>query len=296
MKPFRLLPSFREKIWGATMLEPWFPPTERRIGEVWFTFDGNQTDLGISLRDVMSAHGLELMGAAPASEPFPLLTKFIFTSERLSIQVHPGDDYARKHEGCPGKTEMWHVLRAGPGASIGIGFTETITRDRLRDAALSGEIETLLRWFPVTAGDSFLVPAGAVHAIGAGVAVCEIQQNSDVTYRLYDYGRPRELHVEKAMDVSDLGRHPGVASHVPLGGGRSLLARSKYFATELHDADAAFEYAPQGRMHILIAIGGSGTLGGCAIEPGHVWIVPAMAEPFPVEPQARLQLLDTYVP
>ncbi len=296
MKPFRVLPSFREKIWGATMLAPWFPPTERRIGEVWFTFDENPTDLGISLREAVAAHGRRLTGSDPPSGPFPLLTKFIFTSERLSIQVHPDDDYARKHEGCPGKTEMWHVLRAGPGASIGIGFTETIPRERLRNAALSGEIETLLRWLPVTAGDSVLVPAGAVHAIGAGVVLCEIQQNSDVTYRLYDYGRPRELHLDKAMDVSDLGPHPGVSDRIPLGAGHFLLAQSKYFATELRDADAAFEYAPRGRMHILIAIQGGGTLGGCAIEAGHVWIVPAAAEPFIIAPRGRLELLDTYVP
>ncbi len=155
-------------MWGATDLVPWYPASDKKIGEVWFEAD------------------------------LPLLVKFVFTSERLSVQVHPNDDFAAAHENSRGKTEMWYVMRADPGARIAIGFRESISRERLREAAVSGEIEQLLNWLEVQAGDAFFIPAGTVHAIGGGLALCEIQQHSDVTYRLYDYGRPRELHLDKA--------------------------------------------------------------------------------------------------
>jgi mannose-6-phosphate isomerase len=261
MTPFRLPPSFREKIWGATALEPWFRDSGRRIGEVWFSTD-----------------------------ELPILAKFLFTSERLSIQVHPRDEYARKHENSAGKTEMWHVLRADAGAAIGVGFVETLTRERLREAALSGEIERLLRWIPVRAGDTIFTPAGTVHAIGGGLALCEIQQQSDVTYRLYDYGRPRELHLDKSLDVAELGPHPGVAAPQPLSPGRTLLARCPYFVTEL--LEAPLEYLPD-RTSILIAIEGRGRLGHCPVEAGEAWVVPASATPLPIE---SLRLLRSYVP
>ncbi len=152
---------------------PWYlNSAQKKIGEVWFEAD------------------------------LPLLVKFVFTSERLSVQVHPNDEFAAAHENSRGKTEMWYVLRADPGARLAIGFREAISRERLRESALSGEIEQLLNWIEVQAGDAFFVPAGTVHAIGGGLALCEIQQHSDITYRLYDYGRPRELHLDKAMQVA----------------------------------------------------------------------------------------------
>ncbi len=167
----RLTPSFREKVWGATRLGPWFPDSDRKIGEVWFEGPfGNDADL-------------------------PLLVKFIFTTEKLSVQVHPEDEYAGLHHQSRGKTEMWHILAAEPGAQIAAGFRESITPEQFREAALSGAIEQELQWFDARPGDTFFIPAGTVHAIGPGLALCEIQQNSDVTYRLYDYGRPRELHL-----------------------------------------------------------------------------------------------------
>ena len=126
----------------------------------------------------------------------PLLIKFLFTTEPLSVQVHP-----------EGKTEMWHILAAEPGAKIAAGFREPITERRLRESALSGEIENLLEWFDARPGDTFFIPAGTVHAIGAGLTLCEIQQWSDVTYRLFDYGRPRELHLDEGIPVSRLGSH-----------------------------------------------------------------------------------------
>lgn len=267
--PFRLPPSFREKIWGSTELEPWFRNSEAKIGEVWFT-----------------------SGCAD----LPILTKFLFTSEKLSVQVHPDDDYAHAHEGGPGKTEMWHVLRAGRGAAIAAGFRETITRERLREAAVSGEVERLLNWIPVRPGDTIFAPARTVHAIGAGLALCEIQQHSDKTYRLYDYGRPRELHLENAVAVASLDTHPGIAQRSAAGPGRWMLAECRYFAVELLEFGAAAEVEPAPGPHIVVVIQGTGRIAGRAFGPGEVWLVPAASGPLAIEPDADARMLRTWAP
>lgn len=164
-----------EKPWGRTDLPPPFGSTGgRRIGELWF--DG------------------------PADAP--LLAKYIFTSDRLSIQVHPGDAQAQARGMPRGKTECWYIVDAEPGATIGLGLIREMDSDALCAAALDGSIEQLLDWRPVTKGDFFLVPAGTIHAIGVGISLLEFQQNSDVTYRLYDYGRDRALHVDDAIAVA----------------------------------------------------------------------------------------------
>lgn len=166
-----------EKPWGRTTLPRIFnPPPGKRIGEVWFDDGGD----------------------------LPLLAKYIFTSERLSIQVHPNDEQARERGLPHGKNECWYILEAEPGATLGLGLKHELSADELRAAALDGSIENLINWRPVRAGDFYLVPAGTVHAIGAGIALLEIQQNADVTYRLYDYGRPRELHLDDAIAVANL--------------------------------------------------------------------------------------------
>src|SRR5258707_5523788 len=202
--PSRLTPELRDRVWGRTDLAPWFtnasPDPGRTVGEAWYLSD---TDL-------------------------PLLVKLLFTTERLSVQVHPDDG----EDGPRGKTEMWHILDADPGATIALGFREPITRERLRDSVRTGEIEQLLHWMPVKAGETYYTPAHTVHAIGAGIVLAEIQQNSDVTYRLWDYGRPRPLHVEQAIPICDLGTHPGPSRPVPLSDGREELVRSSHFVTE----------------------------------------------------------------
>lgn len=171
----KLPTRFVEKPWGRCALPPMFDaPEGEPLGEVWF--------------------------AGP--EDLPLLVKYIFTSERLSIQVHPNDEQARERGLRQGKNECWYILEAEPGAELGLGLKEAIARDELRAAALDGSIETLIDWRPVRPGDFFMVPAGTVHAIGAGISLLEFQQNADVTYRLYDYGRPRELHLDDGIAVS----------------------------------------------------------------------------------------------
>jgi mannose-6-phosphate isomerase len=259
----QLAPSFREKIWGSTRLEPWFPDSSRNVGEVWFEAD----------------------------PPLPILVKLLFTSDRLSVQVHPADDYAARHEHSRGKTEMWHILRAEPGAAVAAGLMRTLGREELIDAAHSGEIEQLLNWIPVAAGDTIFIPAGTIHAIGGGIALCEIQQHSDVTYRLYDYGRPRELHLEKAADVAVRG------PYLPVTPPQGLLACCPYFATEELHIEAASEQRPDPRrFELLIALEGEGRLAGCDFRCGQVWHVDAGVEPFTIEPHSPARLLRTYVP
>ncbi|MDP2996803.1 MAG: class I mannose-6-phosphate isomerase [Bryobacterales bacterium] len=264
----RLARSFHPKVWGTHSLEPWFEDRPEKIGEVWFTH-------------------------APAP---PLLVKFIFTAERLSVQVHPDDAYAAAHENSAGKTEMWHVLRAAPGATVAAGFRETITPERAREAALSGEIEHLLAWLPVEAGDTILIPAGTVHAIGAGLALCEIQQHSDVTYRLYDYGRPRQLHLERALEVAGLTPHPGKAVPRTAPDGALILAECPYFATELVTLPRGGHRLAARGAQILIAIEGAGALNGERFTAAEAWLVPKGCAAVSIQADRTIRLLRTWAP
>ena len=271
--PRRLNAEFKEKVWGTTNLSPWFPDSTVKIGEVWFT------------------------DSLPGQPELPLLTKFVLTSGQLSVQVHPGDEYAAEHEHSPGKTEMWHVLRAEPGARVALGFREPITRERLVEASLSGEIEHLLQWYDASPGDTYFVPAGTVHAIGAGLAVCEIQQQSDITYRLYDYGRPRELHLEKGAAVADLGTHPGKQPGVPRIDGSQVLVECRYFRAELLTMAAGLRFTPRSAsLELLIVLEGSGLLDGQSFQAGQGWLVPAAALPFPIATDVPCRFLRTFVP
>src|SRR5262249_13298778 len=150
--------------------------------------------------------------------------KFLFTSERLSIQVHPDDPAARAAGHPRGKDEAWLVLGADAGATIGLGLTHAVSREALRAAALDGSVEGLIDWRPVQTGDCFYSPAGTIHALGAGLTVLEIQQNLDLTYRLYDYGRPRELHLDEALAVADLSPGRGAGAEEPIDRGRDRIA------------------------------------------------------------------------
>lgn len=254
-RPVRLEPSFVEKVWGSTRLEPWFRDCDRKIGEVWF----------------------------PAEE---ILVKFLFTTERLSVQVHP-----------PGKTEMWYILRAEPGAAIALGFKAPVSKEQLREAAVSGEIERMLEWFPVAPGDVLLNRPGTVHALGAGLVLCEIQQNYPVTYRLYDYGRPRRLHLEEALAVAKAEPHPGKSTPVELGDGVSRLVECEFFVTDRLRLGRPFVYPPDPRgYHLLVVTEGSGTLAGEPTAPGELWRVPAGGAPFEIRPAGVLELLRTRLP
>src|SRR5690349_19149956 len=231
----RLTPRHVPKVWGSKRLEPLFPDNAEKIGEVWFE---GVPDL-------------------------PLLIKFLFTTEPLSVQVHP-----------EGKTEMWHILAAESGAKIAAGFREPITEQQLRESALSGEIEQLLEWHEARPGDTFFIPAGTVHAIGAGLTLCEIQQWSDVTYRLYDYGRPRELHLDEGVRVSQLGPHRARQS-VREG----VLVSCPFFTTEKVRVDGSVSCNP----NMIVVLDGSLKIDGQPANAGEAW----HANGAPVELQGR---------
>jgi mannose-6-phosphate isomerase len=256
--PIRLSARLVERVWGRTDLSPWYPESERPIGEAWF---GEHLNL-------------------------PLMVKLLFTSERLSVQVHPDDG----EDGPRGKTEMWHILEAASNAVIALGFREPIARERLREAARTGEIEALLNWMPVQAGETYFTPAHTVHAIGAGIVLCEIQQNSDVTYRLWDYGRPRELHLEKALPISDLGVHPGAAP-------KGEPVRSKHFVTEIVQlrAGAKMPVEPH-ECQLWICIDGEASIGAELARAGEVWLVPKEGAQPEVSSTVGARFLRTWVP
>ncbi len=173
----KLNSHYVEKPWGRHDLPPFFTQADgRQIGEVWFD---------------------------SPDEKLPILVKWLFTSEKLSIQVHPNDAQAQAIGLVSGKEECWFIVSSEPESRLGIGTLRPLAADELRDASLSGAIEDLMDWRPVKAGDYFYIPAGTVHAIGAGITLVEVQQNADITYRLYDYGRPRELHLDDGVAVSD---------------------------------------------------------------------------------------------
>ena len=259
----RLEPSFLEKVWGSTSLEPWFPNPTEKTGEAWYHFEGS-----------------------------PLLVKFLFTTEKLSVQVHPDDAYAGVHEhGSLGKTEMWHILRADAGASVALGFKQRISPERLRESAESGEIMELLNWIPAAAGDTFFVAPGTVHALGEGLALVEVQQFSDVTYRLYDYGRDRPLHLKQSMDVASCGAHPGKSA---VHG--SVVASCDYFTVEKQSWADPFSYEPRtDRFELLIVTSGAGTIDGNPYRAGECWLVEAGAQPFQVAPADETHLLRAHV-
>jgi mannose-6-phosphate isomerase len=261
----RLTPSPREKVWGKTHLEPWFPDSVTPIGEVWYL----------------------------AERELPLLVKLIFTNERLSVQVHPDDG----EDGPRGKTEMWHILEATQEATLALGFRQALSRERLREATRTGEIEGLLNWMPARAGQTFFTPAHTVHAIGAGLVLCEIQQNSDVTYRLWDYGRPRPIHVEQAVPIADLGVHPGPARPTRLDQNRDELVRSRHFVTELVRLDAGAQFAPEAlTCQLWICLAGQGMIGGEPFRPGEVWLLPDAGEQPSIRATTAARWLRTWVP
>lgn len=240
------------KVWGREHLPPPFTGFDgQRIGEIWFE---------------------------PPPELPELLVKYIFTSESLSVQVHPSD--ADAPHGSRGKDECWLILSADPGSRLAVGFRESVPPDTMRAAALDGSIEDLLEWHTVEPGDFFYLPAGTVHAIGAGISLIEIQQNSDVTYRLYDYDRPRELHLDEAVAVAN-GTRPDSACHsrVPSRGSLRLVdgPRFRLDLVEGPPTDSTRDRFAE-RLFLVIPIDGQVTLGRAAIDPGGCGIAENLCE------------------
>jgi mannose-6-phosphate isomerase len=292
-KPFELLPLFQKRIWGKASLAPLFTgeltshgSNTVPIGEVWFSFTGNCTSEGKTLGELLREQPDVLGSAANPNYPgvCPILVKLLFTTQRLSVQVHPGDDYARRHHASLGKTEAWYVLDAEPPGEVAVGFREELTQERFRAATASGEIEGLLDWRKVQPGDVIFTPAGTVHAIGAGLTVCEIQENSDITYRLYDYGRDRELHIDHGVAVSRLGRHLFDTKPHALAPGRDELAACEYFRIErLRPSQRFVLRGGLPYYAILMCVKGEGEFQGRPGRAGQAWLVPADSTEVAVE-------------
>lgn len=267
MSTSKLLPQFVERIWGRHALPPGFPVTAGAdpIGEIWFNDDAG--------RDAQ------------------LLVKHIFTSERLSIQVHPDDAAAKARGYARGKDEAWYILDAEPGAVIGLGLTETISPEALRSAALDGSIEAMIDWRLARAGDLFWSPAGTVHAIGGGLSLIEVQQNLDLTYRLYDYGRPRELHLDDAVAVARPG--PAAAPEKPrmIGTGRSVLVEGSSFILEKWTLRGRFRLRSDDGELLLMPLTGEGRIGDDPLAADSVWRVDGETE---LDADDGLELLAAY--
>lgn len=301
-------PSFQERLWGRKEPGSWVSTQSAepdragtRIGEVWLTAGANLVVEGAwkgrTLDDAW--HGL-------GYPHFPLLAKFLFTSDKLSVQVHPPDEFAERHEQSPGKTEMWYVMESEPGSRVAVGFDGPPPVD-LRKLAESGRIEQHLGWIDAPAGSTFFIPAGTVHAIGSGLTICEIQQASDVTYRLYDYGRRdsegrlRPLHVDKAVEVAIDDPRAGRVSPIERKsewGTRTLLAACNYFTTELIEIDSPAAFAPGGIPEIWIGLKGSAALrtsSDIRIEKGEAVVVAGEGS-LRIEPAGKCLLLRTFLP
>ena len=320
----RFDPGLSERIWGGTKLRDRFglpTPDEQVIGEAWLVADHAQHEsvvsegplAGQTLRDIMERHAPALLG--PRAKPtvhgrFPLLLKLLDSSQPLSVQVHPDDaDAQRMGEPDVGKTEMWHVLHADPGGELICGLQRDVRAETLARAVRDGSVETLMTRFGVEAGTSVFVPAGTVHAVGAGIVLAEIQQNSDLTYRLYDWGRlqpdgtPRELHVDKALEVIHFGSpHAGPAralAYDAQGATRQVLAACRYFAAERVEMSGAMDRPTRGEsFHIVLAVAGRLAVEAGAmsppLRPGQAVLVAAEQTVFRVEGEGTW--LDYYVP
>lgn len=315
--PLLMQPLFDPRPWGTRDLSPIYPRQfEEKIGESWLTGDHckiqNGALAGKSLAELASRYRRELVGDASADESrFPLLAKFLFPHEKLSVQVHPDDDDARAIGQPWGKTECWYVAHATPEAEIALGLKAGTTRAQFEQSIHENRAEELLNWVKVAAGDLIYVAGGTVHTLGPGAIIVETQQQSDTTFRLYDYGRPRELHLKdglrviKAQAASGKVR-PRAFSKSGMNGNRVVpLVESPYFSVErfeLH-GEHKFDFAAAGKSsaQILVAVEGEATVAAAGFETvkfgkGDAIVVPASIRQIEIRPESQVQFLRSYVP
>lgn len=263
----RLLATHRvEKPWGRRDLWGAFPdpaPGEGPIGEIWFQTPGD-------------------------AEP-ELLIKYLFTSEKLSVQVHPDDDQAHARGLPRGKDECWLILDAAPDSTIALGTKAPVDRETLRAAARDGSIEQLLDWKPAAAGDFFYSASGTIHAIGAGLTLIEVQQNSETTYRLYDYGRPRELHLEDGVAVADARPWSAPALPGPAEDGRTILVEGPKFVLERLAGGERTLNLLEGMTGWLVPVTGGGSADGVRFRAGECLVLTGKAR-IVADPDADLLL------
>jgi mannose-6-phosphate isomerase len=286
--PFRLAPWFSPRPWGRRDLRPWygaeaFAGTTEPVGEAWLTGPASVVETGPgagkTLAAVTAEAGEALLGKEGGTE-FPLLVKLLFPSDKLSVQVHPDDAQAQAMGQARGKTECWYVLEAEPGATIMLGLKPGATVEAVRASIANGTLEELMEFVPVAVGDMVFVDAGTVHAIGPGVVLLETQQTCDVTFRMYDYGRPRELHVEQALGVMKLKTAAGKVAPKQMDGFVRLIEQ-KYFVVARYEVGVGDEVViPVAEAGCLVGLKGSAMVEGVDVEAveipvGRAVVVPA---------------------
>ena len=315
--PLLMTPLFDPRPWGTYDLAPIYSKKfDEKIGESWLTGDNckvqNGALAGKSLSEFATQYKRELVGDAPVDEGrFPLLAKFLFPHEKLSVQVHPDDDDARAIGQPCGKTECWYVAHAEPGAEIGLGLKAGVTREEFERSIQENRAEELLNWINVKAGDMIYVAGGTVHTLGPGSIIVETQQQSDTTFRLYDYGRPRELHLKDGLRVIKEKVGSGKVKPRPFAGldrngNHPLpLVASTYFVVQRFDLEkegaAEFSARDHSSVQIVVAIEGAGVLQAPDCDPvrfakGDAVVVPAAVPQFRVQPQSRMHFLKSFVP
>jgi mannose-6-phosphate isomerase len=314
--PLLLRPEFYERIWGARNLAPIYSReiTGNPLGEAWLTGDNckvsNGPLAGRTLGELSGQFGSQLLGDVIClSSRFPLLVKFLFPKDKLSVQVHPDDEEAARNGEPCGKTECWYILHAEPGAQVGLGLKPGTTKTEVEKAIREVRMEQLLNWVDVYQGDLIYVDAGTVHTIGPGAVIVETQQNSDTTYRLYDYGRPRELHIEHGLQATKEKTHAG---KVPQGQPQSdngkaqvNLVTSPCFIVDKFELSTAWEFQrprhAKNSVWCLTAIRGCGVVqaegaGRFTFSCGEAIVVPAAVEKFVLKPQWELEFLCASLP
>ena len=322
MKPYKFKPILKTLVWGGDKIAPYkgITTTQQNIGESWelsgvkgdesVVADGEYA--GMTLPALIDTLKGSLVGekvyAAHGNE-FPLLIKFIDAKSDLSIQVHPDDELSKARHGKNGKTEMWYVVDADNDAHLRSGLTEKITPDQYCELVEAGKITDVLHNYEVHPGDVFFLPAGRIHAIGAGSFVAEIQQTSDVTYRIYDYGRngldgkPRELHTELAKSAIDYSVQPDYRTHyTPQTDEAVNLVSCRYFTTDLLELDKQYNLDLSGveSFVVMMCLEGSATLTGkdgdtTVVKRGETILIPAISQGYSICPDGKAKLLLSYI-
>jgi mannose-6-phosphate isomerase len=331
--PLLMSPAFDPRPWGTLDLSPIYPNAKftEKIGEAWLTGDNCIVTNGLlarrTLADLSKEFGPALVGTA-ARDPqrFPLLMKFLFPAEKLSVQVHPDDATAQGFGEPWGKTECWYVAHAKPGSQIALGLKSGVTRAQLEQAIDEARAEEMLNWVNVYPGEMIYVAGGTVHTMGPGSVLVETQQQSDTTYRLYDYGRPRPLHLERGLaSVKERVASGKVIRPAPvsLDGGnqnsqssdpsnrrspnrRSAMVAAPYFVVDLFELKEPREFVTvdesgKNSVQILVALEGCGIVEAQGFTPvtvakGDAAVIPANLRDFSIRPQWTVEFLKAYVP
>ena len=314
LPPFLIEPRFVTRVWGVDDLRPWFDwsrsgqgrESSEPLGEVWLTGDDCRVATGPlagrTLGEVIAEEARVVLGSAAPRVESPLLIKVIFAREKLSVQVHPDDTLAQKYGEPRGKTECWYALDAEPGAQVAAGLKPGVTMDQVRAGIHDGTLEQDLNVLPIKRGDMVFVDAGTVHAIWPGSILLETQQNCDLTYRMFDYGRPRELHIDKSLEATRLTTRAGKVAPIRRDD-RTILVDAEYFRVERLDvkgsrasATLAAADEPGPGMAYLFAAAGSAEISGegfdsVHIPPRGIVCVPAASPAFTIEDLGELDLI-----